>query len=924
MPLRKAKCANCQTLFDVPDAGGAVSCPACKAVFDLPPVQAAPAAPAEEAVDPAAAAAALAAELKGAAPAAPVPPPAPAAPAAEIVDPAAAAAALAAELRAAPLEVPPDLALAPASGVAQEDDLVLQPVDESLKLVPSEIPGLAPPGPVAVSPAHVAPAAAGPRQPPSTVRVRARRNIGAPAGEGLEEGGEVAEVGSAHSVAGLAMTALGVLLLLIGVLFFIKGAEPPPGPSMLELKKTRDDLAVEVKDLTAKADDLKTRVAKLDTDRAAQIRRMDLQKARQADLDRRFAEVGTGMASEFKKLAEAKDRAEAERAKIGETLAQGAKPASEDFAALVARCEKKAVVVVTDVGSGSGFLISADGLVATNYHVVRGLRTLEVRIQKRDSREQLALKDARVVAAWPANDLALIQMPPVDQAVAENGGYPFVEIRNETARTGESVFAIGSPGLGDLILDYTVTKGIVSNASRTLESTEMLQTSAPVNPGNSGGPLFDEKGRVLGVVSAKGVTVEATTFAILPRYLQALVRDRSKAPYLVAGALDAWEATNNPEVMLERKAQEWEEKNCIDLDGKATSLILSKDGGTLYLLMGDSGTIQAFDLVNRKAVRSLDLNCTIVDWTQSGFSSDFALLISHERREMIRVWLPTLEERGRTSLPEAPQAIRTVGARNDWPVLFCGREDMNQCRLINPADLEARRQSLGDLMFTNPRTCSVDVNRYWLCMARFGGMAYSLTFYPSEELLRIQMQLSQLEQQIRQAAARRLNTAPLLQQKQDLEKKRSELGKGITVRWTYETSMDTPNPKPIVYGQDRVVFGLHVIRLGKDLNVLGQIPPSPLLRNVASEAGELWRLLLNLESVRSVSPDGIWGASATQIVNLSTMQPMRLMPIMARVSTFSRDGKSLYVLSAKGTRLGIIQDWEKNLPQIPKEEKKGK
>ena len=137
-------------------------------------------------------------------------------------------------------------------------------------------------------------------------------------------------------------------------------------------------------------------------------------------------------------------------------------------------------------GMGSGMIISADGAILTNNHVVNNATRLEVVL--RDGRSFLA----RVVGTDPATDLAVIKIQ------AQN--LPFVSFADSThARVGEWVVAIGSP----LGLDYTVTAGVLSATGRgglgMQEIEDFLQTDASINPGNSGGPLVNLRGEVLGV-----------------------------------------------------------------------------------------------------------------------------------------------------------------------------------------------------------------------------------------------------------------------------------------------------------------------------------------------------------------------------------------------------------------------------------------
>ena len=139
---------------------------------------------------------------------------------------------------------------------------------------------------------------------------------------------------------------------------------------------------------------------------------------------------------------------------------------------------------------GSGFTISADGYILTNNHVVDHADEVTVRLQDRRT-----LK-AKVVGTDPAYDIALLK---VDAGKA----LPAVKIGDSrTLKPGQWVLAIGSP----FDLDYTVTQGIVSAVGRNLGGgdqpyTSFIQTDVPINRGNSGGPLFNLQGQVVGINS---------------------------------------------------------------------------------------------------------------------------------------------------------------------------------------------------------------------------------------------------------------------------------------------------------------------------------------------------------------------------------------------------------------------------------------
>lgn len=138
-------------------------------------------------------------------------------------------------------------------------------------------------------------------------------------------------------------------------------------------------------------------------------------------------------------------------------------------------------------GTGSGFIISADGLILTNHHVVDGADEITVRLT--DNREFTG----KVLGSDAKTDIAVVKIEAKD--------LPYLTMGNsDELKVGEWVAAIGSP----FGLDNTVTSGIVSAKSRKLPSDQyvpFIQTDVAVNPGNSGGPLFNMKGEVVGINS---------------------------------------------------------------------------------------------------------------------------------------------------------------------------------------------------------------------------------------------------------------------------------------------------------------------------------------------------------------------------------------------------------------------------------------
>jgi serine protease Do len=160
-------------------------------------------------------------------------------------------------------------------------------------------------------------------------------------------------------------------------------------------------------------------------------------------------------------------------------------------------------------GIGSGFIIDSNGLILTNAHVVEGATSLTVALE--DGREL----DARVVASDTDLDLAVVKVAAT--------GLPTVEIGNSAdLQVGQLVVAIGSP-LG--AFTDSVTSGILSATGRTITVVDavsrqrktidhLLQTDAAINEGNSGGPLLDANGRVIGINTAEASSANGIGFAI--------------------------------------------------------------------------------------------------------------------------------------------------------------------------------------------------------------------------------------------------------------------------------------------------------------------------------------------------------------------------------------------------------------------------
>ena len=154
-------------------------------------------------------------------------------------------------------------------------------------------------------------------------------------------------------------------------------------------------------------------------------------------------------------------------------------------------------------GAGSGFLITADGFAVTNSHVVSGQDTVVATTSEGDR------LDAKLVGDDPATDLALLRLAASDLPTAELGD-------SDTLRVGQLVIAMGDP----LGFHSTVSTGVVSALGRSMRGQQgrlienIIQHSAPLNPGNSGGPLVDSHNRIIGINTAIIHMAQALGFAI--------------------------------------------------------------------------------------------------------------------------------------------------------------------------------------------------------------------------------------------------------------------------------------------------------------------------------------------------------------------------------------------------------------------------
>ena len=168
--------------------------------------------------------------------------------------------------------------------------------------------------------------------------------------------------------------------------------------------------------------------------------------------------------------------------------------------------------------SGTGFGLASNGIIVTNFHVIDGATNIKVRGVGSDFSKAY---NAKILVSDKNNDLALIQID--DNSFTSLGSIPYT-IKQDLAGVGENVFVLGYPLRATMGDEIKLTNGIVSSKSGFQGDITSYQVSAPVQPGNSGGPLFDNDGNLIGIVNAKLVGAENASYAIKASYLSGLMQ----------------------------------------------------------------------------------------------------------------------------------------------------------------------------------------------------------------------------------------------------------------------------------------------------------------------------------------------------------------------------------------------------------------
>jgi len=220
-------------------------------------------------------------------------------------------------------------------------------------------------------------------------------------------------------------------------------------------------------------------------------------------------ETQSNINSLSKGLLETKSELEDQLGIVQEEFSSLKAEAGEDFSEIIGDAVLSVVTIQTDISQGTGFIIDQEGYVVTNYHVIEDAKAATIITSDNENHA------VSFVGYNDELDIALLKI---------SGTYDELEFGNsDNVQVGEKVIAIGNP----LGLQFSVTQGIISGVHRTGPNgySIYIQTDAALNPGNSGGPLINTEGKIIGINNFKVGDSESLGFALESNYIKQAVND---------------------------------------------------------------------------------------------------------------------------------------------------------------------------------------------------------------------------------------------------------------------------------------------------------------------------------------------------------------------------------------------------------------
>ncbi|HBF89230.1 MAG TPA: hypothetical protein DDX39_11365 [Bacteroidales bacterium] len=180
--------------------------------------------------------------------------------------------------------------------------------------------------------------------------------------------------------------------------------------------------------------------------------------------------------------------------------------------------------------TGTGFAISSNGIIVTNYHVIENAKEIKIRGVNSDFNKTYI---AKVLNSDKNNDISLLK---IEDNNLDLGIIPFV-IKTELSEVGENVYVLGYPLLASMGDEIKLTSGIISSRTGFQGDITSYQISAPVQPGNSGGPVFDSNANIIGIINAKHTGAENASYSIKANYIMNLIELLPQKPTLQSSNL---------------------------------------------------------------------------------------------------------------------------------------------------------------------------------------------------------------------------------------------------------------------------------------------------------------------------------------------------------------------------------------------------
>jgi S1-C subfamily serine protease len=578
--------------------------------------------------------------------------------------------------------------------------------------------------------------------------------------------------------------------------------------------------------------------------------------------------------------------------------------------AVIARAAKTVVVIVTDRGSGSGFVVDRSGLVLTNHHVIRGSSELTVSIQRRDSTDTIELDGARVAAVDPGQDFALVSLPAAPPEVARDGGYPCAALRIDAPPVqGESVFVIGNPVAGQKILEFSATTGIVSNAHRSLAQGTYLQTNAVVNPGNSGGPIFDAHGAVLGVITIKVIASDTIALALHAHHAARFIAERNAPAHVVPADLASWEFANDPLAAMTRRGKRYREACAHDLPHAARAIRVSRSG-QIMLLYGQVGRLAKVDPRTGGTLKTWSAGMPLTGMCLAKVGiREYALLMTGSsvviRLDVGRMAKvdETLVSGGHPRKRRAlflggPYALFATSPSDSfhsqstyslfgWSVLG---SEFTMTPYRQPDFSTCNECLIVGKTFVKSHSCGSAVLEYWPIRSTIEAFARSRALFRKADSERDPRKKARMEDAARamQRAAERVRAG------------RFEI--------PLENRVCGAPSRLLHAGGARVVFTRRLIRIGQPSRIERTYSRNAILARIRISDHRLAARLNAVDEIYSISPDHRWLASAVHVYDLRQEKPIRTLPVVCAQHAFSKDGRSLYMLESP-RRLYLLHNW---------------